>query len=73
MWIILVSIVVAVVVAAGMEWALWSAEKPIYEVRALPTARVGDPGSNLVGPDWSGLYRVSEPATRVSDAGGERH
>jgi hypothetical protein len=53
---IIVSVVIAVVV--GLIWVQY--RTPIYEAQASPSLRIGDPGYNLVGRDWSGLHRTSK-------------
>lgn len=54
MKVVLIGIVAAVVLAAGAGFALQSQQRPAYEVYSTPSARVGNPGENLVGPAWSG-------------------
>jgi hypothetical protein len=66
MKIIVMSIVVALLLAAGAGLILSVAQKPVYEVYASPSVRLGDPGHNLVGPDWSGLNRANELNTQMS-------
>lgn len=57
---ILIAIVSAVVIAAAVGYPLFTSEKPIYETLAEPASvRLGDPGENLVGPNWWGLYPVT--------------
>jgi hypothetical protein len=58
--VILAGIVIAVAVALGAGLMLRSVQKPIYESQPMPTVRVGEPGNNLVGPDWSGNIPRSE-------------
>jgi hypothetical protein len=66
MKIVLTSIVVAVLLAAGVGYLLSTMQKPVYEARAAPSVRIGDPGHNLVGPDWSGLNRTNGGKGQVS-------
>jgi hypothetical protein len=65
MKIIVTAVVASFLLAVGVGLILSAAQKPVYEVQAFPTVRIDDPGHNLVGPDWSGLYRVSETSTEV--------
>jgi hypothetical protein len=60
MKIIVTAIVASFLVAAGVGLILSATQKPVYEVHSFPSVRLDDPGHNLVGPDWSGLNRVSE-------------
>jgi len=69
MRIILVACVIAVLLAVGAGLILSITQKPIYEAQSLPGVRVGDPGYNLVGPDWSGLNRANETNTKMSRGG----
>lgn len=67
MRVVLTSIVIAVLLAAGVSFALYRTQKPVYEVDVAPTTvRIGDPGHNLVGPDWSGLPKPAQSTTRIS-------
>jgi hypothetical protein len=68
MRVALSSIVVAVVISVVVGYALFAREKPIYEALAQPGVRIGDPGTNLVGPNWSGLYPAPTAPTAVRDA-----
>jgi hypothetical protein len=52
--VILASILTAVVLAIGASFVLNATQRPAYQVYSAPQgARVGDPGHNLVGPDYS--------------------
>ncbi|HEY0352183.1 MAG TPA: hypothetical protein VGC68_00935 [Enterovirga sp.] len=55
MKVILSSIVAALVLGALAGVILNEAQRPAYEVFSTSMTRVGNPGSNLVGPNWSGL------------------
>lgn len=58
MGVILTGIVAAIAVALVAGLVLPSiVEKPSWEVFSTTGARVGDPGENLVGPNWSGEGR----------------
>jgi hypothetical protein len=53
--IVLASIVAAIVLAVGAVFILDVSQRPAYDVYASPSGtRVGDPGHNLVGQNWSG-------------------
>jgi len=47
--------------AAGT--AFYVVQTPVYESQPMPSVRVGDPGDNLVGSDWSG-----NPGNRADQA-----
>jgi hypothetical protein len=52
---ILAGIVAAVVIAIGAGVVLRNEQEPAWQVySSAQSTRVGDPGENLVGPDWSG-------------------
>jgi hypothetical protein len=57
--IIMTSVVTSVLLAAGAGLIFSMTQKAVYEVQAVPSVRLDDPGHNLVGPDWSGLNRTS--------------
>lgn len=54
MGLILAGIVIAVAISIGAGFILRGEQEPAWEVYSTTSARVGDPGQNLVGPDWSG-------------------
>jgi hypothetical protein len=58
----ILSAVAAVVLAVAMALVLGHEQELAYEAYRGSGARVGDPGYNLVGPDWSGL---NKPATKA--------
>ena len=70
--VILGGIVIAVVVALGAAVTLRSVQKPVYESQPMPTVRVGEPGSNLVGPNWSGSPSESTRRTQEAHGGGRQ-
>ena len=55
MKVILSGIVLACLLAVVASLLLGDAQRPAYQVFATSQTRVGDPGFNLVGPDWSRL------------------
>lgn len=65
MSMILTGIVVAVAVAIGAGYYLRAEQEPAWQVYSTESTRVGDPGHNLVGQNWTG-----EPGDE-SIAGGE--
>jgi hypothetical protein len=54
MKVILGAILVAIVLGVGAALVLNTTQRPAYEVYSTSGARVGDPGHNLVGENWSG-------------------
>ena len=62
MRVILVSAVAALVLAAVASFVLATQQRPAYQAFVGSGARVGDdPGTNLVGPNWTGLNNPTEP------------
>jgi uncharacterized protein involved in exopolysaccharide biosynthesis len=51
---------IALGVVAGLVFSV--AQTPVYEAQPRSGVRVGDPGHNLVGPEWSGLYPTDTKA-----------
>jgi hypothetical protein len=56
MGMILTGIVVAVVIAIGAGYFLFEQgdDRPAWQVYSSSSTRVGDPGHNLVGRNWTG-------------------
>jgi hypothetical protein len=54
MGMILSGIVVAIAIAVGAGVFLRSEQEPAWQVYSTASTRVGDPGENLVGANWSG-------------------
>jgi hypothetical protein len=54
MGVIMTGIIAAVVIAVGAGFVLREQQEPSWEVFSTASTRVGDPGANLVGPDFSG-------------------
>ena len=46
-------IVLAAVIAVGASFILSEAQRTAYDRYRTNSVRVGEPGSNLVGPEWS--------------------
>ena len=65
MRIIVTSIIAAVLLAVSAGAALSTAQKPVYQTRAMPSVRIDDPGNNLVGADWSGLPKATPNGTKA--------
>lgn len=64
MRVILTSIVLAAAMALAAGLGLNWSQQPIYQTQPVPSVRIGDPGTNLVGQSWSGNPQPSrEPAT----------
>ena len=42
------------------------AQEPVYRVQPMDSVRVGDPGDNLVGRNWSG----DPPRSQIDEAAG---
>jgi hypothetical protein len=56
--------VIGAVVIAVVSLVLGTRQRTAYESFATESVRVGNPGHNLVGPDWSG-----DAVRRASDDG----
>lgn len=54
MGMILVGIVVAVAIGIGAGYYLPTEQEPAWQVYSSSSARVDDPGHNLVGRGWTG-------------------
>jgi hypothetical protein len=54
MGVLVAGIVAAVALAVVAAVVLRSAQNPVYEVYSTSSVRIGEPGSNLVGPEWTG-------------------
>jgi uncharacterized protein involved in exopolysaccharide biosynthesis len=65
---IVTSIVAAFALAVGAGVVFCKMQKPVYVAEAAPSVRISDPGDNLVGADWSGLYKIPQADTKVSRA-----
>jgi hypothetical protein len=57
MRVILAGAALAIVISVAVGYFLYRSEPPVYRATAAPSVRIGNPGDNLVGPDWSGLYK----------------
>jgi hypothetical protein len=66
MGMILTGIVVAIAIAIGAGYFLLSTQqqRPAWQVYSSDSTRVGDPGHNLVGQNWTG-----EPGGSSATAG----
>lgn len=53
----ILSLCVAAVLAVAAGLLFGAEQEPAYRAFATSGARVGDPGHNLVGQNWSGLHR----------------
>ncbi|MDQ6437670.1 hypothetical protein RB623_26770 [Mesorhizobium sp. LHD-90] len=54
MRMILTGIVVAAVIAIGAGYLLQARQEPAWQAFSTESTRVGDPGHNLVGQNWTG-------------------
>jgi hypothetical protein len=55
MKVILAAVLIAVVIGVAAAFVLNTTQRPAYEVYSSDASvRVGDPGHNLVGENWSG-------------------
>jgi len=70
--VIIGGIALATVISLGVGYLLYASEKPVYRAMSTtPSVRIDDPGDNLVGPDWSGLYKTPPQAGSRKTARGE--
>jgi hypothetical protein len=65
---ILAGIVVAVAIAIGAGFAMHSGNPLSWETYKTVNVRVGDPGTNLVGPNWTGENNAGAAAGRSQPA-----
>ena len=63
MKVIILSAVAAIVIAYAAFFVLDREQEPAYKAFTGSGARVSDPGSNLVGPDWNGLNEEAAPSS----------
>lgn len=61
-------LIAAIVLGVISGIVLRSVGEPAYSVSAPSSVRVGEPGVNLVGRDWTGAPRV-DSASRAADTG----
>lgn len=54
MGVMFAGIAVAILIAIGAGFVMGSQSEPSWQVYKTVNVRVGDPGSNLVGPNWTG-------------------
>lgn len=54
MGVILTGIVVAIALAVGAGFVLRGEQEPAWQVYSTDSTRVGNPGANLVGQNWTG-------------------
>ncbi len=57
MKVIFASVLIAVVIGVAAAFILDTAQRPAYEVYSTSGTRVGEPGHNLVGENWTGNPR----------------
>jgi hypothetical protein len=51
---IMSGIVAAIVLGVIAAWVLSTFQEPVYRAYSTSSTRVDDPGSNLVGKNWTG-------------------
>ena len=61
--VIIAGIGLAIVISLGVGYVLYASERPVYRTAVAPSVRIDHPGDNLVGPDWSGLYKTPPQAS----------
>jgi hypothetical protein len=61
--IVLAGIAAAVVLGVVSAYALRVGQEPAYEAYSTSSARVGDPGYNLVGKSWSGEPKLQRKSS----------
>ena len=54
MKVILASVLIAIVLAVAAGYVLNLNQEPAYKAYSTSSVRLGDPGHNLVGDNWSG-------------------
>lgn len=69
MKVIVSAIVVAIVIAGAAGAGLVLIQRPVYEAQPSESVRIGNPGTNLVGPNWTGNPVNAAPSK--SNGGGE--
>jgi hypothetical protein len=71
---VLGGIVFAVVLTVVAGYLLPRAQEPAYRAFATQSVRIGNPGTNLVGPTWSGEGQVPPPGkTTATSSTGSSH
>lgn len=63
MGMIFAGIVVAVVVGVGAGYFFQTQQEPSWQVFSTDSTRVGDPGHNLVGQNWTGEPANDSPGS----------
>lgn len=66
MRMILTGIVLAIVIAVGAGYLLQAQQETSWQFFSTDSTRVGDPGHNLVGQNWTG-----EPGNSATGSGEE--
>jgi hypothetical protein len=61
--VIILAAIAALVIAFAAAFVLDREQEPAYQAFTGSGARVGDPGTNLVGPQWSGLNDPDAPGS----------
>ena len=66
MGVVITGIIAVIVIAIGASFVLRAEQEPAWQAYSTGSARVGDPGHNLVGTDYNG-----EPGEGEAEAEGE--
>jgi hypothetical protein len=61
--VILLSAIAGIVIAVAASFVLNHEQEPAYRAFTGSGARVGEPGTNLVGPTWNGLNEQTAPGS----------
>lgn len=54
MRMIVTGILLAIVIGIGASYVLQAQQEPAWQVFSTDSTRIGDPGHNLVGQNWTG-------------------
>jgi hypothetical protein len=60
MWALYTGIAAAVLIGVASSAGMLLTREPVYQAQPMDSVRVGDPGHNLVGRDWTGNPSVSQ-------------
>ncbi|HYF52901.1 MAG TPA: hypothetical protein VEA41_01430, partial [Salinarimonas sp.] len=66
MKVIIASAVAALLLGISAALLLNAVQEPAYQAYSTTGARVGEPGANLVGPNWSGNPQPRSGSSSVS-------
>lgn len=63
MGVILTGIAITIAIAIGAGYVLPKEQKQAWQVYSTTSARVGDPGQNLVGSGWAGAIQATDKSS----------